>query len=134
MNVDANMAELATALRTITGLRVHDHRARTIQPPAMLVPLPVITFDETYGRGADSYAYDLALLAGAWSARTSTKRIAGYCAGAGASSVKATLDGYDWTTCHDVHVTTIEFAPVSVAGVEYLAAVFATVVIGSGSS
>lgn len=134
MNVATLMDELATVLATVPGLRVHDHAAGVVYPPAMLIPLPEITYDLTYGRGIDQHTYDLTLLVGKWPARTSTEAVGAFAAGGGASSVKAILEAHDWAACDDLQVTEVGFAPVTVAGVEYLGAVFTTVAVGPGSS
>lgn len=134
MNLDDVSAEMAQVLGEVEGLRVHDHRAKSVTPPAVLVPLPVITYDQTYGRGMDRHEYDLLLVVGAWAARLSTTLVGAYAAGAGPSSIKAALEGHAWAACDSVTVSGVEFAPVEIAGTQYMGAVFATVVTGTGSS
>lgn len=133
MNLADVMAEIAEVLAGIPGLNVHDHKARRVSPPAALVPLPVITYDETYGRGMDRQDFDLVIVVGAWDAESSTRAVGEYADGGGASSVKANFVAHQWTSCSDVDIESCEFATVQVGSSEFLGAVFRAVAVGSGS-
>lgn len=142
MDLFAVMAEVATALKTLPGPggtetlagRVFDWQVGKINSPGVIVGLPdSIDFDQTYGRGQDKFS-DLVvmLLLGKGDQRSAQKFMGPYVAGAGASSVKAKLDGYAWTTCHRAVVNRVEFLDVEYAAVPYLAASFHTDIWGSG--
>lgn len=133
MNLADVMDELGTALEGITGLRVSPFPADQVQPPAAVVGYPeTITFDMTYGRGVDSMQVPVYVLVGkAWD-RTARDRLAVYCHGSGASSIKAVLEGGEHTAMSSVRVVSADFQVVTVASVDYLAAVFSVDVFGSG--
>jgi hypothetical protein len=127
------MAEIGDALAPIEGLRVYIKPRARIDVPALLVPLPKIRFDQTYGRGQDEFEFDLVLIGGPASDReTGAVVLSRYTAGAGEFSIKAALDAYEWETCSEVTATDFEFSDISYNEVEYAGGVFATVAIGSG--
>lgn len=127
------MTEIAEVLRELDGLHVYSKPTGRIEVPALLVPLPKITYDETYARGQDTYEMDLVLIAGPAGDRPGGAVVASrYTTGAGPDSVKAALDAHAWETCSEVTATTFEFADVIYNDTPYLGGVFATVIIGSG--
>ena len=134
MNIAAVMDEIGVALDTIDGLRVHPWNRSKITPPAALVTLPsLVTYDQTYGRGSDRVELDVVVLVGKASDRASRDQIARYADGSGTHSVKAALEARTWTTCHEVTASECEFATYTVAGTDYLGAVFALVIHGQGA-
>lgn len=136
MNLFAVMAEIATRLERIDGLRVHAHRPDRITPPAAFPDLPEkIDYDGTYGRGMDSVTVPVNVLVGKVSDRKSQEAIAAYVAGSGPRSFKSTLDAKstdDYESCDDLRVRAVTFAVFTIAGVDYLAASFDVDVTGSG--
>lgn len=133
MNLHSVMTELGTALTGI-GLRVHVP-GQNVSVPAAIVALPdEITYDATYGRGSDRMVIPVVVLAGLVSDRTAVKALAAYADGSGAKSVKAALDGGTYTACDSVTVAQATFDTYSIAGTEYLAALFDVDITGSGSS
>jgi hypothetical protein len=136
MDLNAVMDEIATELDTMTGLRVHGHPPASITPPAGVVSYPErVAYDQTYGRGMDRIErLPVILLAGKATDRAARDKVAGWAAGSGAGSVKAVLEANEWTSCHTVVVTECTFDVVTIAGVDYLAAMFDLDIAGAGSS
>lgn len=132
------MAEIGTKLDTISGLRVFPYWADDVPTPAAIVALPdEITFDETYGRGADRIVIPVLVLVAAISDRTGHKEASAYMDGSGASSVKAKLDSTNtntYTSCDVVRVASAENSRYkSVAGVTLLGVNFTVEIFGQGS-
>lgn len=129
------MDELGDALDNIGGLRVYRYPPDNIQPPAAVVAYPdSLTFDETYGRGMDSMVVPVVVIVGKVSDRASRNRLSRYCDGAGSESIKATLDGHEYTACDSVTVATAEFDVIDMAGVDYISAVFDVAIAGTGTT
>jgi hypothetical protein len=128
------MDELAAELDTIAGLRVYAFPADNVPAPAAVVGYPEsLTFDVTMGRGVDMMTLPIFVLVGRVTDRTSRDALGAYCDGSGASSIKQVLQaGKPWTAMSSVRVASIEFTVVTVAGIDYLTAVFTTMVYGSG--
>jgi hypothetical protein len=123
----AVMGEIGTAVDQIAGLRVKAWDAQTTTPPAALVTLPAsMNYHGTYGVGQqDIKDLTVVVLVGKASDRVAFKRICEYVKPAGATSVRAKIEGYTYTTCDAVTVTSVNFAPAQeLDGTDYLAAVF----------
>lgn len=134
MKLDDVMDEVAARLGTIAGLRVFPYPADSVSPPAAIVSYPEkYTFDETYGRGMDRMTLPVVVVVGKPTDRASRDRIAQYCDGAGPASVKAAVEAGKYVACDTVRVTGIEFDVVTVAGTDYLAALFDLDIAGAGS-
>lgn len=135
MDLDAAMAEVAARLDTIAGLRVFDHPVGTLNPPTALVSLPEITFDLTYGRGADRWSLPVILAVGKASDRASRKNIAPYVAGTGAKSVKQVLENETtpYVAFDTLRVESVDFDVIAWGGIEYLCATFVLDIVGSGA-
>lgn len=135
MNLDQVAAELATALKTITGLRVPPWGVEKVSPPAALISLPErITYDETYQRGADKYEdVQVIVLVGRPNNRAARKAIAAYADGSGPKSVKAAVEAHAYTSCSEPHVAWCEFTDATYAGTSYLAAIFHCEITGKGA-
>jgi hypothetical protein len=83
---------LATRLATIDGLRTANYIPDQINPP-VAIPIPTgITYDTTFARGMDEYAFTILVLVGAASDRTAQALMARYCAPSGAASIKAMVE------------------------------------------
>ena len=135
MNLANVMEAISDRLDTIAGLRCFAYPPGTVTPPAAIVSYPEdITFDETYGRGMDRMSLPVVLVVGKVSDRTARDRLGAYCNGTGASSVKAVLESGTYSAFHTVRVASIEFDVVSIAGVDYIAALFTLDIAGSGTS
>lgn len=135
MIVTAVMAALATELDKIAGLRVYDHAASNVAPPfAVVLPPQSITYDLSGGRGQDQMDISVAVCAGMVSDRTVLDVLGPYADGTGSSSVKAILEAHNgsYTAFSRVRVRQVDFDTVTVSAVEYLGAIFALDVYGTG--
>lgn len=133
MNVANLMAEIATALGSISGLRVYNFVAGAISPPTAIVGLPdAAEFDLTYQRGADRLTLPVTVLLSKAEDRVSAKTLANYLSGSGALSIKAAIESHDFTEPDWVRVVSAEVSIVTVAAVDYLAATFQLDVVGGG--
>lgn len=135
MNLGDVMDDLRAALATIDGLRVPAWGEQNITPPAGIVlPPNRIEYGVTYGAGCDRYpdVWVMVLVPDPddWRAYAA---IAPYCDGSGASSVRAAIEGYAYTSCdrQAVRVAEAEFDVVKYAGIPYLAAIFHTDLTGT---
>ena len=128
------MDELATELDTIAGLRVFAYPTDTAPAPAAIVGYPEsLTFDTTMGRGVDTAVFPIFVLVGRVTDRSSRNLLGAYCDGTGAKSIKAVLQaGKPWVAMASVRVASIEFTVVTVAGLDYLTAIFTVNVYGTG--
>lgn len=134
MNLIDVMDELGGALSGIAGLRVFPYPPETVTPPAAIVAWPdSIDYATSYGRGMDQLTIPIVVVVGKVSARASALLLGEYADGSGARSVKAVVDGGTYTAMDSVTVTAGEFDVVTMAGVDYLAALFEVDVVGSGS-
>lgn len=134
MNLNDVMDEVATTLATISGLRVFGYPPPTVVPPAGIVSYPdAIEFDQTYGRGMDRISgLPIILVVGKATDRAARETAAGWASGSGETSVKAALEDHEWASCDVLIVTRCSFDVVTIASVDYLAAMFEADVIGSG--
>ena len=127
MNIALVMDQVSSALATLSGLRVTPYWSDRINPPAAVVGWPEITYDTTMSRGSDMFTLPVFVMVGTIDARTSRDVLSPYL-----QSVKAAVDGHAYTACHFARVASASVEPVSVGGVEYLAAVFQVEITGSG--
>lgn len=135
MNLTSIREEIAAKLDAIDGLRAFAWPNSSTPPPVGVVMLPTrLDFDATFQRGADQLDVDVVVYVGRTDQRTSYDLISDYCAGSGASSVKAALETGTYTSFDSLRVRDVEFGVVTVAGVDYLAATFGVDLIGDGAS
>lgn len=136
MNLNEVMDEVAEVLGTITGLRVFGYPPPTVSPPAGIVSYPEsVDYDQTYGRGMDRInGLPVILVVGKATDRSARDKVAGWAAGSGPNSVKAVLEAHDWDSCDVLSVTDCTFDVVTIAAIDYLAAMFSLDVAGSGTS
>lgn len=128
------MDQLATALGTISGLRVFPYPPDSLNPPAAVVSYPdTLTFDETYGRGMDRISIPVVVVVGRVSDRASRDQLSAYCNGSGDSSIKAALESSTYTACSTVRAASVDFDVVTIGGTDYMAALFTLDISGSGS-
>lgn len=135
MKLKLVMDEVAAAAQEIVGLRLTAWPPGTVQPPGGAVSYPEsIDYDQTYGRGMDKINnLPLILVAGKATERAARDTVSAWCAGSGEASVKHNLERRGWSSCDDVSVTECRFDVISIGGVDYLAAFFSLVVVGSGT-
>lgn len=137
MDLYAVMTEVATQLKTITGLRAYAWHQGTVAAPAALVGWPDrADYGQTYQR-YQTRVPDLPVLlvVGKASERIAAKRLGEYVADTGAKSVPATIlaRAGSWTSCDVVNVAWVGFPAVALAGVDYLGAEFHLDVVGRGA-
>lgn len=135
MNLGAVMQEIADQLDTIAGLRVYAYPADSIAAPAAVVSYPgTVNFDGTYGRGTDHIPdLTVVVLVGKVSTRATRDAVSKYVNGSGAASIKQVVEAGTYSEFDTVRVAQVEFEPVSIGGVEYLAATFTLDIAGQGA-
>lgn len=136
MNVADVMDELAAAVQRVPSLagRTYAYPVDDISEPAAFVPFPAVDFDATYGRGSDDMDMTIVVIVGRLSDRSDRDRVVGYMDGAGGESIKAAVEGYEYTTIDYAHVASVATTDYTIAGVEYWALVFEVEVTGSGTT
>jgi hypothetical protein len=131
-------AEIAARLRSISGLNIHQHPVGSASFPAAIVSWPErVDYDGTYRRGMDTMTIPVLLLVAESSDALSTQRaLSGYLAGAGATSIKAAIEnaGSASGVFSTVVVKDSTVDPVTLAGVDCLAAKFTVEITGSGTA
>lgn len=134
MDVNAVVAELAEALQGIVGLRVFGYVPGTVNPPAVIIPPPPsVTFDDTFGRGADTLTFEMYVIAAPDPDRSGTAVLNGFLSGSGDTSIKAAIEGATYSEFDSVRVVSAEAGPMTIGGIDYLGAMFTLDIIGSGS-
>lgn len=134
MNLADVMQAVADRLDTIDGLRCFGYPPGTVSPPAAVVSYPdTYTYDETYGRGMDRLKLPVVVVVGKVSDRSARNQLGAYVDGSGTSSVKVVLESSTYTAFDSVRVESVEFDMVSIAGVDYMAALFTLDIAGSGA-
>lgn len=111
--------------------RVHANPGEAVTAPAIVVGYPTeITFDVTFGRGADQFTFPIFAIAGTAKGTATRKQLSAYVRGA--VDLKDALDGPMTVsgTVVTCRVTEAKVQPVTIDAVEYLALVFDTEVIG----
>jgi hypothetical protein len=131
------MDDVARRLEAINGLRAYGFPPDKVSVPAAVVTYPdSYTYDGTYRRGADRMALQLVAVVGRASDRASRDLLSVYVDGDGPESFKRVLESGDlpaYTSFHSLRVTGVEFDVVTIAGVEYVAALFTLDILGSGA-
>jgi hypothetical protein len=134
MDLGDVMDEISERIDTIAGLRCFAWPPDSITPPAAIVAYPEeIQLDATYSRGADTMTLPLIVAVGKAHDRSTRDKVAAYCEGAGASSIKAVVESGTYTAFDSVRVARVEFDVVTIGGVDYLAALFELDIIGDGA-
>lgn len=136
MDLNAVMAELGSRVNTIEGLRAYPYPADTINPPAVIVGYPEITYDLTMRRGRDMYTVPLWLMVPVDPVRTGPARLAPYLAGAGEKSVKAVVESGTYTSfdTESLQVASATPQPLKIADVDYEAYRISVDLAGPGDS
>lgn len=121
LNVNTAMDAIGTALGTITGLRVFDFPADQVSPPAAMVDLDSITYDDATFRNADRATFKVYLIVGSVVDRSARDALQGYLngAGAGTTSIKTAVDAIGNAT---VRVMRAQKQAIGIGGVVYEAA------------
>lgn len=134
MNLGDVMDELARAMTAITGVTVHPFPPGSISGPTAYVAYPQsVNYDQSYGRGEDEIAdLPVVFLRPRPTDQSTRDQAAKWASGSGEQSVKAAAEAWDWKTCDDLTINSVEFDVWEVAGVPYLALMFVTTVSGPG--
>ena len=131
VTVGALRAGLATNLATITGLRANAIQPDNPTPPQAIIFPTSISFDRTFRRGLDEYAFTVTLIAGRQDARNGQAVMDGYCAPTGTGSIKTAIES-DRTlggACQTLHVTELSaYGSTSIGDTIYLTADFTVIV------
>jgi len=131
VTVGALRAGLATNLATITGLRANAIQPDNPTPPQAIIFPTSITFDRTFKRGLDEYAFTITLIAGRQDARNGQAVMDGFCAPTGTGSIKTAIES-DKTlggACQTLHVTELSaYRSTSIGDTIYLTADFTVIV------
>lgn len=128
------MDEIAARLTSAAGLQTFAWPVGSVSPPAGIVIYPEkINYDVTYKRGKDTMILPLMVLLGRPLDESTRDAVSDYCAGSGPSSIKEQLESGTYTSFNVVTVPEAEFDVVTLAGIDYLAAVFPLEISGSGS-
>ncbi len=135
MNLSAIMDEIGTKLAAISGLRVYDYPPSTISPPSAYVSYPdSIDYHQTYRSGMSRInQLTVVVVDGKVTDRSARDRITAWVAESGSKSIKATLEGATYTNLYTLVVTNCIFDIVTIAGVDYIAAMFSLDITGPGS-
>ena len=134
MNLANVMDALSVRLDTITGLRCWPYPPGSVTPPASVIGYPTVyTYDEAYARGVDRMILPVVIVIGRPYDRTTRDQLAAYLAGSGTSSVKAVLESGTYTACDIVRVMSAEVDTYTIAGTDYLAAIFDVEIVGKGT-
>jgi hypothetical protein len=127
------MDQVAARLDTIEGLRVHAHPPGRVVPPAAVVSYPdTLEFDATYGRGMDRMTLPVVLVVGRAVDRAARDELAAYCNGAGQRSIKGVLESGAYTAFDTIRVQDIDFDVVTIAAIDYIAALLTLDIGGQG--
>lgn len=138
MDLFAVATQVALALAIPTPkLRVYPYGTKSVEAPAALFTLPdSIDYHQAYGTGASKITDAAVLvLVRDHARREAFKTLAAYCKATGVTSVKAALEGYApagaaWDA---LTVTSVDFDVISMAGADYLAALFHLDLFGTGA-
>lgn len=133
MNIAEVMDDLAVQLTVIDGLRVFEYPPGSLVPPAAVVAYPdEILFDSSYQRGADRLTIPIMVMVGKANDRSSRDRLGIYADGRGSASIKQVIETGRYKAFGSVRVTRATVDVVTMAGTDYLAAVFSLDIIGKG--
>lgn len=130
MNLASIMDAVATRLDTIEGLRVFAYPPATVQGGGgafAVVSYPEkINYDQTYGRGLTMVSgLEVVVAVGKPTDRTARDRATRYVSDQDPTSVKVALEAAPApATWDDLRVVSCDFDVVTIAGIDYLAALF----------
>lgn len=126
--ISALRSGIAANLATIAQLRTAALVPDDPKPPVAVVMPPSITFDTAFGRGTDTYEFNVLLIVGRVSDRTAQTTLDAYCDPSGSASVKTAIES-DRTlggAAFDLRVTDMRgVSSISIADTTYLTAEFA---------
>jgi len=137
MNLNTVADQLSARLDTIEGLRCFDYPPSSVAGavPAAIVSYPErVDYDMNYRRAADRIEqWPILIVVGKATDRTARERIYDYAAGSGTRSVKAVLESGTYTAFGALRVRDCTFDVVTIAGVDYISALFSLDIAGPGA-
>lgn len=134
MNLATVMQSVSDRLATIAGLRCFGYPEASLTPPGAVVLYPEkIVYDQTYARGMDRISLPVLLVVGKVSDRSARGQLGAYCDGSGAQSVKQVVESGSYSAFDVVTVVDVTFDVSTLAGTDYLAAIFTLDIVGHGS-
>ncbi|MDX8050405.1 hypothetical protein SK571_13520 [Lentzea sp. BCCO 10_0798] len=141
MDVEAVFEGLAAAAATITGLRTQPYVPDAVSPPVFFPAELDIGYDKAFGGGMQDFTVTCRVLVSRADDRSGQKKLQGYLAAAGTTSIKAALEGTRTQAagalggaCHDLQVKRASGYGYyeHPSGLFYLGAEFEVYVIGRG--
>lgn len=130
MQLGPLMDEVAVCMRQVSGLHVFAWPTGRVTPPAAVVNYPT-SISYQVDRASYRISLPLVLAFGRPTDPGTRDVLAAYVNGSGPSSVRRLVDDYAWTSCDSVTAKEADIDIVTVANVEYLAAVFGLDIIGA---
>lgn len=127
MNLADVMDAVASRLGDLTGLRVFGYPPPSVTPPTGIVSYPErVDYDQTYGRGMTRIPdLPVLLVVGKATERAARNKVAAWVSDEGPQSVKLALeDAAGSPPWHDLKVSSAEFDVVTIASIDYIAAMF----------
>lgn len=124
------MGEIAARLDTIDGVNVYQGWPKKVIAPAVIVAFPDIDYDTTYARGADTLDLPIVVLLTRLTEAGELSQVSAFGSGFGSRSIKAVVESGAYTAMKYVRVRDGVPDVHTMAGVEYLAYVHATTVVG----
>lgn len=120
VNLATALTAIETALDGIDGLRVFKYIPDSISPPAAVVDIDTLEYDNTMARGTDRVTFNVTVAVGKAVDRAAHAAVTTYLEGSGATSVKAAVDAIG----SHVQVMRARKSIVIVAAQEFLGATF----------
>jgi hypothetical protein len=122
---------LATNLATISGLRTANLIPDQVNPPIAIITPETITYDTSFARGLDEYAFTILVVVHRVAERSAQSSLDAFCNPTGSTSIKTAIesDRSLGGTAQTLRVTNLRtYQALSVGDVDYLAAEFSVVV------
>lgn len=135
MNLRKVMEEIADKLRTFTGISVFSYPVDTVTPPAAILGYPdSIDYDVTYQQGEMTFTnLPVFMVTDRVDSESARNKVAEWTDPSSGNSVKSYLDNETYSFCDDIQVVSSSFNVMSIAGIDYLVAVFELNVTGEGT-
>lgn len=134
MNLAKVMDEIAAKLDEISGVRVSPFPPPTISPPSGFVSYPErVEYHQTYQGGMTRVQnLPVCLVVGKATDRAARDAVTAYVAETGDQSVKYVLENGSYINLYTLVVMSADFDVVTIAAVDYLAAIFTLDVTAPG--
>lgn len=134
VNLKLVMEEIADKLKQLTGINVFSYPVDSVTPPAGILSYPdSIDYDVTYQSGESTFTnLPVYMVTDRSDSESARNKVSVWTDPHSMQSVKAYLDRETYSFCEDVQVVNATFDVMSIAGVDYLVAVFSLNVTGEG--